>query len=129
MLNDPLANVMSAILNHEKTGKRNLLVKPVSKVIKKVLSIMKDNHFIGEFQEIDDGRGGYLQLNLLGNLNKCGAIKPRHAAKVDDFEKFEKRYLPAIGFGTIMISTSKGIMTLDEAKKKKLGGKLLAYCY
>ena len=43
VLNDPLANVLSAILNAETRGKRDCLLKPVSKVIKKVLEIMQDN--------------------------------------------------------------------------------------
>ena len=129
MLNDPLANIMSAILNNEKVGKKELIIKPVSKVIKKVLEILKEKQYVGEFKEIEDGRGNYLMLNLLGNVNNCGAIKPRFATKIDEFEKFEKRFLPAIGFGLIIVSTSKGIMTLEEAKKQKIGGKLLVYCY
>ncbi|PIN70493.1 30S ribosomal protein S8 [Candidatus Woesearchaeota archaeon CG11_big_fil_rev_8_21_14_0_20_43_8] len=129
MLNDPLANVMSAILNNEKVGKKTVAIKPTSNVIKKVLTIMKDLQLVGEFEEVDDGRGSHLKLNLLGNINNCGAIKPRYAVKLEDFVKFEKRYLPALGFGIIIVSTSKGIMTLEEAKKQKVGGKLLVYCY
>ena len=41
----------------------------------------------------------------------------------------EKRYLPAKDFGILIMSTSKGIMTHYDAKKKNLGGKLLSYCY
>ena len=65
----------------------------------------------------------------MGNLNKCGAIKPRYSVRKDGFEKFEKRYLPAKDFGIIFVSTPKGIMTHNGAKKKGLGGKLIAYCY
>ena len=45
------------------------------------------------------------------------------------FEKFERRYLPAKDLGILFVSTPKGIMTHYDAKAKKLGGKLLAYCY
>ena len=68
-------------------------------------------------------------MNLLGNINKCGVIKPRFNAKMKDFERFEKRYLPGKGMGILIVSTSKGIMTLEEARKQKIGGKLLGYCY
>jgi len=68
-------------------------------------------------------------LNLTGNINKCGAIKPRFPVTIMDYEKFERRYLPAKNFGILMVSTSKGIMTHEEAKKKGLGGVLIAYCY
>ena len=49
--------------------------------------------------------------------------------KKDGFEKFERRYLPAKGFGILIVSTSIGMMTNEEAKIKMIGGKLLAYVY
>ena len=51
MLNDPLAATLSKIMNAEKRSKKLVTVKPVSKVIKQVLQIMKDNGYIGEFKE------------------------------------------------------------------------------
>ena len=129
MLNDPLANALSAILNAEKIGRKECIIRPISKIIKKVLGVMKDNLYIGEAQEIQDARGGSIKVSLIGNVNNCGAIKPRFSVKKDLYEKFEKRFLPAKDMGLIIVSTSQGIMTQEEAKKKNLGGKLLAYCY
>lgn len=129
MLNDPLSNAMSKILNAERLGNKECTIKPVSNVIKKVLDVMKDNLYIGSYEEIEDGKGKLLKINLLGNINNCGAIKPRFSIKQDQYEKFEKRYLPARNIGIIIISTSSGIMIQSDAKKKSLGGKLLAYCY
>ena len=129
MLNDPLANALSKILNSERTGKMTCVIKPTSKIIKKVLDLMKDNHYVGEFKEVEDGKGKYVVLNLLGRINKCGAIKPKYPVRVVEFEKFEKRFLPAKDFGIIFVSTSKGIMSHVDAKKKNIGGRLLAYVY
>ena len=128
-MNDPLANALSLILNDEKIGRNVSSIKPYSKIIKKVLEVMNNNHYIGDFEEIEDGRGNMLKLNLLGNINKCGVIKPRYSVKKDQYEKFEKRYLLAKGMGILIISTPLGIISHDEAKKKGIGGKLLAYCY
>ena len=129
MLNDILSNALSKILNAEKKSNSECLLKPSSKILKKVLEVMKDHLYIGNFVEINDNRGGVLKVNLISRMNNCNAIKPRYPVKVDDFEKFEKRYLPAQGFGIIIISTNQGIMTLDQAREKKIGGRLLAYCY
>ncbi len=129
MLNDTLANVLSAVLNSEKIGKKECFIKPSSKIIKAALKIMNENNYIGSFNETVNTKGNLLKINLLGNINKCGAIKPRYSVKKDGYEKFEKRYLPAKDFGVIIVSTQKGIMTHTEAKKKGTGGKLLAYCY
>jgi small subunit ribosomal protein S8 len=129
MSNDILANTLSKILNSEKRCNTECLVKPCSKMLKKVLEVMKDNLYVGNFVEINDNKGNVLKINLIGKINNCNVIKPRHAVGFEDFEKFEKRYLPAKGFGIIIISTNQGVMTLEDAKTKKIGGKLLAYCY
>ena len=129
MLNDPLAIMMSNILNAEKVGKASCVVKPVSAMIRTVLGIMNTQGYVGDFEEIQDGRGSFLRLNLLGKVNNCSVIKPRFSVKKDNFEKFEKRFLPAEDFGLLIVSTPKGIMTHYEAKEKKLGGKLICFVY
>ena len=129
MLNDPLANAMSLILNNELIGKSDCVIKPSSKVIKELLRVMKENGYVGDFKEVEDSRGNYIKLNLIGNINKCGVIKPRYNITNKYFEKFERSYLPAKGIGVLMVSTSRGIMTHYDALSKKIGGKLLAYCY
>lgn len=129
MLNDPLANALSNILNAEKVGKEYCVVRPASKVIMKVLDIMNEKGYIGKYEVIEDGKGKTLKVMLIGKVNKAGAIKPRFSVELDGFEKFEKRYLPAKGFGYIVVSTSKGVMVHTEAKENKIGGILLAYFY
>ena len=129
MLNDPLAIALTKIYNAERVGKREVVIKPVSKLIKRVLVLMNDNNYLGKFEEIEDGKGGVLKVNLLGNINKCGVIKPRFSTPKKEFEKWEKRYLPAKDFGLILVSTPQGIMTHNQAKESNTGGKLLAYCY
>jgi len=128
-LNDTLANALSKILSDEKIGRSESEVRPSSKIIKIVLEIMKDNGYIGAFEEIEDGRGNSIKVNLLGKINKCGVIKPRYSLKKDQFEKFEKRYLLAKGMGILIMTTPSGILVHSEAKKKNTGGRLMAYCY
>jgi small subunit ribosomal protein S8 len=128
-LNDPLAAVLSNIMNHEKIGKQEVTVRFNSKTIRKVLSLLQENKYVGEFTEIPDGKTNLLKINILGNINKIGAIKPRSSVKTDNYVKFEKRFLPAKDFGIIIVSTSKGIMTHNQAKEQHLGGKLICYCY
>ncbi len=129
MLNDPLAAALTKIINAERVGKREVVIKPASAMIKKIFTIMNEHNYLGSFEEVADGKGGILKVNLLGNINKCGVIKPRFSTKKNNFEKWEKRYLPAKDFGVILVSTPQGILTHASAKEKGTGGKLLAYCY
>ncbi|HLD04163.1 MAG TPA: 30S ribosomal protein S8 [Candidatus Nanoarchaeia archaeon] len=128
-LNDPLANVLSFIQLYERKGKREILTKNNNKLIKKVLTILQDKGYIGSYEEIADAKGSPLRINLIGNINKVGVIKPRFKVTLNDFTKYEKRYLPAKDFGIIILTTNKGLMTHIEAKEKKIGGRLVSYCY
>ncbi|MCD6164435.1 MAG: 30S ribosomal protein S8 [Candidatus Odinarchaeota archaeon] len=126
---DPLADALSNIMNHELAGKKAVIIKPASKLIGEVLKIMLQEGYIGEFEYIDDGRAGKFRVQLLGRINKCGVIKPRFPVKKKDFEKWEKRYLPAHDIGILIVSTPQGVMTHKEAIKRGIGGRLLAYVY
>ncbi len=129
VLNDPLANVLSHINNHEKLGRKEIATNNNSKLIRQVLKMMQEESLIGGFEEIEDGKGNQLKVYLIGSLNECGVIKPRFKVKVKDYEKYEKRYLPAMDFGLLIVSTSQGLMSNKEAKKKNLGGTLISYAY
>ncbi len=128
-LNDPLANVLSHIYNAEKKGKKNCDVRPTSRMIKEVLRVMKENKYLGDVQEVTTEKGGALHIDLLGAINNCGVVKPRFSITKGAYEKYERRYLPAKAFGILVITTSKGIMTHNEALEKGVGGRLIAYCY
>jgi len=127
--NDNLANTMSKIQSYEIAGKAKISIYPSSKTIRKLLDIINLHNYIGKYTVTKTTRGDILSLNLLGKINKCGVIKPRFNVKKNEFEKFERRYLPAKGFGFLLVSTSKGIMTNEEAKTNGVGGKLIAYIY
>ena len=129
MLNDPLANALSLIKNAELKGKGLCNIQPSSKLIGGVLNLLKDKGYIGEFEYVDDGKAGVYQVKLNGNINNCGVIKPRYPIKRDELDKWESRYLPAQHFGLLILTTTQGILSQDEAKKNGIGGKLLAYIY
>ncbi|HDQ59650.1 MAG TPA: 30S ribosomal protein S8 [Candidatus Woesearchaeota archaeon] len=128
-MTDLIAQALTQIKNAGSVGKDNCVIKPTSKLLRHVLDIMRLEGYIGEFEIIDNGRGGIIKVQLKGKINKCGAIKPRFAVGNDSLEKFEKRYLPAKDFGVLIMSTTKGVMTHFQAKKEKIGGRLLAYVY
>lgn len=127
--NDNLAACLSKIDNAEKMSKKQVTIIGISKMIRQVLEVLKKHDYLGDIVYEENSRGGIIKIELVGNLNKSGAIKPRFNVKVDDIEKFEQRYLPAKGFGILIISTPKGIITNEEAKEKNTGGRLVAYCY
>ncbi|KAH0502861.1 40S ribosomal protein S15a [Microtus ochrogaster] len=94
-----LADALKSINNAEKRGKRQVLIRPCSKVIVRFLTVMMKHGYIGEFEIIDDHRAGKIVVNLTGRLNKCGVISPRFDVQLKDLEKWQNNLLPSRQFG------------------------------
>jgi len=128
-VHDPLSNALTTIMNNELRNKRECVVNPASKMIGYVLRLLQKNGYIGQFEFVDDGRFGKFKVQLLGRINKSSAIKPRYYIKVKNLEAWEKQFLPSRELGILILSTSKGMLSHKEAKRKKVGGQLIAYVY
>mmetsp|Transcript_26361 Transcript_26361/g.52521 ORF Transcript_26361/g.52521 Transcript_26361/m.52521 type:complete len:131 (-) Transcript_26361:121-513(-) len=124
-----LADCLKTMTNAEKRGKRQVLIRPSSKVIVKFLQTMQQHGYIGEFEIVDDHRAGKIVVQLTGRINKCGVISPRFDCSFNDLEKWVVNLLPSRQFGHIVLSTTYGIMTHEEARRKKTGGKILGFFY
>ncbi|WP_135606329.1 30S ribosomal protein S8 [Methanococcoides sp. NM1] len=129
VLLDPLADALSMIKNAEAVGKDSCTIKPASKLIGNVLKVMKDRGYIGEFEFVEDGKAGIYTVELIGRINKCGAIKPRYSVGATEFEKWEKQFLPAKNFGVLILTTPQGVISQYEARENNVGGQLLSFVY
>ncbi len=128
MKHDQLADVFAVIKNTEDVGKKECAV-PASKLAADILKIMKEKDYIGKFERVEDGKGSRFIVHLVGNINNCHVIKPRFSTKKGEFIKWEKRFLPASNIGILLVTTPKGVMDHQKAKKEGLGGQLLGYVY
>ncbi|KAG0452496.1 hypothetical protein HPP92_025160 [Vanilla planifolia] len=154
-----LNDALKSMYNAEKRGKRQVKIRPSSKVIIKFLLVMQKHGYIGEFEYVDDHRAGKIVVELNGRLNKCGVISPRFDVGVKDIEPWTARLLPSrqvslgflipssfnlvtkklglmcssfvdnLQFGYIVLTTSAGIMDHEEARRKNVGGKVLGFFY
>lgn len=126
---NPLSDALTNLYNNEERRKRESIIWPASKLIGRVLQVIQKHGYIGEFEYIDDSRSGKFKVQLLGRINKCGSVRPHFSVRIDDLEKWEKRYLPSQDVGILIITTSKGVVSNKEARELKVGGRLLAYIY
>lgn len=124
-----LANLFSSLQNAELRNKKECVIIPASTLASEVLRVLQKRRYIGEFEFIDDGVGGKLRVQLLGRINKCGVISPRFPVRSLKLVEWEHRYLPAVGVGTLIVSTSQGVMSHVEAQEKKIGGRLVGYVF
>merc|ERR1719354_940650 len=99
VLNDALVSIVNA----ERGGKRQVMIRP-------------------SFEVIDDHRSGKIVVELNGRINKCGVVSPRFDIAADDIEKWVVNLLPSRQFGHIILTTSYGIMDHEEARRRHTGG-------
>ena len=123
MSHDIVADCLNMVMNVKKAGKSELELSRYSKLLFKVLDIAKKNGYLD--YKMDNKK---LKIEIK-KLNRCKAIKPRFYVQVEGIEKYMRRFLPARGFGILLISTSKGLLTQEEAYGKNIGGSLIAYFY
>eukprot|EP00746_Dinoflagellata_sp_MGD_P125897 gnl/MRDRNA2_/MRDRNA2_60785_c0_seq2.p1 gnl/MRDRNA2_/MRDRNA2_60785_c0~~gnl/MRDRNA2_/MRDRNA2_60785_c0_seq2.p1 ORF type:complete len:131 (+),score=29.25 gnl/MRDRNA2_/MRDRNA2_60785_c0_seq2:78-470(+) len=124
-----LRDALNAICNAEKRGKRQVMLRPSSKVLIKFLQCMQKNGYIGDLEIVDDHRSGKVVVDLIGRINKCGVISPRFDVAIDGIEQKMADLLPSRQFGHLVLTTPFGIMTQEEARRKHTGGKIVGFFF
>jgi small subunit ribosomal protein S8 len=125
---DLLADAINTIKVNETMGNDSCTVSS-TRLIRAVVEVMKRSGYILGYEEYKEGRWTRIRVALAKKINDMGVIKPRFAVNLDDFQKYETRFIPSRDFGILILSTSNGIMTNKEAKEQHVGGRLLAYVY
>jgi len=124
-----LANLFVTLYNNEARRKGDCTILPTSKLGVEVLKTLQGSGYIGEFEHVDDNRGGKFRVKLLAKINKCGAISPRFKVKKDEYPAWEQQYLPAYDRGMLLVTTNQGVMSHHDAASKGIGGFLIGYVY
>jgi len=126
----PIANMLTQIKNAQSRGKEEIVL-PFSKMTLGIAEILKNKGFVGSVEK-KIRKMKKSEINILGvelkYENGIGAIggikmisKPsrRVYAGKDDLKPVKN------GYGISIISTSKGLMTGEEAKKTGIGGEII----
>lgn len=125
---DIVADAINTIKVFENVGRDQCEV-PATKLLFHILETMKQNGYIKDFQTVGEGKIKRIRITLAKKINDIGIIKPRYAVGIDDYQRYEQRFIPSRDFGILIVSTPEGIMTNRDAKTKRMGGRLLAYVY
>lgn len=128
---DPIADMLTRIRNAIAVNK-TAVVLPHSKIKSTVAEVLKTNNFLDQVEIVDENSTQKLlkitinsdssnpRISHIERLSKPGR---RLYTKADDIPRVKN------GRGIIIVSTSHGVMTGDEAKKKRLGGELICKVY
>lgn len=128
---DPIADMLTRIRNAQRAGHKDVLV-PFSKLKMSIAKILEENNFIEAVQKDATGKFPALKIALrydvVSNTQKDPAIREIRRISTEGQRIYVKKAdIKRIksGYGISVISTSKGIMTGDSAKKLGLGGEII----
>ncbi len=133
-MTDPIADMLTRIRNASKVKKAEVFI-PFSKIKLEIVKILKREGFIDSFEEIKSGEEdrifGGLVLKLKYNEGKSVVSSISRISKPGRRVYASKEDLPKVlnGYGLAIVSTSQGIMTSKEAKRKGLGGEVVCEIY
>ncbi len=130
-ITDTIADLLTRIRNAI-SAKHTTVEVPASNMKKAIVQILFDEGYISKFDVTEDGKQGKINIVLKYTDDKKFAItglkrvsKPglRIYSDVENMPKVIK------GLGIAIISTSQGVMTDREARKKNIGGEVLAFIW
>ena len=127
MYTDPIADLLTRIRNATSAHHEKVSV-PHSKLKESILKVMKGKDFIDDYKATEEEGKKNIQIILKEDrqdlvLKRKSKPGQRIYVKRDDLKPLRS------GLGLRIISTSKGVMTTDEAKKQNLGGEILCEIY
>jgi small subunit ribosomal protein S8 len=127
MMTDPIADMLTRIRNGAKARKRRVDI-PASKVKLAIAELLLREGYIRSVKSVDEGPQGTLRVYLKYQEDRSPAFEGIERISKPGLRKYvPKDRIPKVlgGYGTTVISTSKGILTGHEARIAGVGGEIL----
>ena len=129
---DRISNMISTMKNVSMSG-REVLEVPYSLECESIAKVLKEKGFVDEVKVFKKEGSSAKMLKI--KLSKDGStIKLSEARRISKpgrrVYKGYQEFKPVLqGLGVLVVSTSRGLMDAQEAKKKKLGGEVICEVY
>ncbi len=127
-ISDPIADMLSAIKNAIRAGKEEVIV-PYSNFKKRLVELLKREGFVAEVRKFKEKGSTHFSLAITLAYDEEGNPKISHLKRISKpgqriYSSATKITSPPLGIK--IISSSKGLLTDKEARKRRLGGEVIA---
>ncbi|CAM2908473.1 MULTISPECIES: 30S ribosomal protein S8 [Salinicoccus] len=130
-ISDPIADMLTRIRNANIVRHETLEI-PASNIKKEIAEILKTEGFVKNVEYIEDDKQGVIRVFLkYGSKNERVITGLKRISKPGLRVYARREELPKVlnGLGIALISTSEGVLTDKEARKRNIGGEVLAYVW
>jgi small subunit ribosomal protein S8 len=127
---DPIADMLTRIRNAINVRKHEVRL-PHSKVKQSVAELLKQTNFVDAVKVEGEGISKELVIVINGENTNARITEIARISKPGRRYYVRSQEIPVVkrGRGLVIVSTSKGLMTGDDAKKQKIGGELICKVY
>ncbi len=131
MYSDPIADMLTRIRNAN-TVRQDRVDVPGSKIKKEIGRILKQEGFIRDYEWISNNKQGVVRVYLKYDSERLPVIHGLRRVSKPGLRVYRKhKDLPKVlgGLGIAIVSTSRGLMSDKEARRRRLGGELICYVW
>ena len=132
-MTDPVADMLTRIRNAN-TAMHDDVSMPASKLKESLANVLKDEGYITDFAVTDNpnGPGRTLKIDMKYSPQRARVISGLKRVSKPGLRVYSKsNEIPRVlgGLGVAVVSTSKGLMSDREARKRRMGGEILCYVW
>ena len=129
-MTDPIADMLTRIRNAVNVNKGEVSL-PHSNVKQAVAQLLKESGFLDDVKVVEASVGKSLKLVINNEGQNARITEIARLSKPGRREYVGTKEIPVVkrGRGVVILSTSKGMMTGDQAKKAGIGGELICKVY
>lgn len=129
-ITDPISDLIVRIKNANQRKFKTVSI-PFSNTKAKILDILLNEGYIASVTAKGEGKNKELEVALKYRGNQSAIVDFKRVSKPGLKVYASADKLPTVlsGYGTAIISTSKGMMTEKQAKKENVGGEVIAYIW
>jgi small subunit ribosomal protein S8 len=127
VMTDPIADFLTQIRNACMANHERVDV-PSSKIKLSIAKLLKEEGYINNYKLVKDKRQGILRVYLKYDNKNVPIIEGLERISKPSCRVYVRHdKIPYVlnGYGTVLLSTSKGLLTDREARKQRIGGELL----
>jgi len=128
---DTIANMVAHIVTANHKFKESIDI-PASKVKVEIARVLKEEGYISNYRVAPDKKQGVLRVTLKYTPGKERVISGMKRISKPGLRVYRTySEIPSVqnGLGTAIVSTSRGVMSGQSAKDKKVGGEVLCYVW
>ena len=127
MVSDPISDLLTRIRNAVMVSKSNIQI-PHSKFKFQLTSLLKDEGYVSDVKITGEGTKKIINIELKYSEDGASVISGMNRLSKPGnrvYSSFDKLPRNNGGLGTVVVSTSRGLLSDSEARKRKLGGELI----